>query len=71
MKYAVLKIVNGNFLIDSEHGEDKDAAIIRWHTVSAALRNDAETKTATIKVIDEQGDLVDGYKEYISKVEDA
>ena len=65
MKYAIEAIVNGNFSIHSEHGTDKNAAIMEWHAYSRALRNDAETQEATVKVINSQGDLVEGYKEFI------
>lgn len=65
MKYAVEAIVNGNFMIHSEHGTDKNAAIMEWHAYCRALRSDAGTQEATVKVIDSQGDLVEGYKEFI------
>lgn len=65
IKYAVEAIVNGNFTIHSEHGTDKNAAIMEWHAFCRALRNDTGTQEATIKIIDSQGDLVDGYKEFI------
>lgn len=65
MKYAVEAIVNGNFAIHSEHGTDKNAAIMEWHAYCRSLRNDAGTHEATVKVIDSQGDLVGGYKEFI------
>ena len=65
MKYAVEAIVNGNFAIHSEHDTDKNAAIMEWHAYCRSLRNDASTQEATVKVIDSQGDLVGGYKEFI------
>ena len=68
MKYAVLKIVNGNFLIDSEWNTDVSGAIMQWHAVCRALRNDSQTQSATVKVIDEQGNLYEGYKEFISPI---
>ena len=65
IKYAVEAIVNGNFAIHSEHGTDLKAAIMEWHAYCRALWNDAETQEATVKLIDSQGDLVEGYKEFI------
>ena len=65
MKYAVEAIVNGNFAIHSEHGTDKNAAIMEWHAYCRSLRNDAGTQEATVKIIASQGDLVGGYKEFI------
>ena len=65
IKYAVEAIVNGNFAIHSEHGNDKNAAIMEWHAYCRALWNDTGTQEATVKIIDSQGDLVEGYKEFI------
>ena len=68
MKYAVETIINGNFSIHSEHGEDKNAAIMEWHAVCRALRNDAGTHEAVVKVINSQGGQVEGYYEFIKPV---
>ena len=65
MKYAVLKIVNGNYSIDSEHGENKNAAIMRWHDVCRTLWGSTDVKSATVTVVNDNGDQVDGYKETI------
>ena len=56
MKYAVVKCVNGNFAISTEHGENKDAAKIAYHQLCAALINDQTTQTAMVKVVDENLD---------------
>ena len=66
MNYAILKIVNGNFFIHSEHGANKDAAIMEWHNVCRALRNDAATQKAVVKVVNDDGNLVNGYYEMIT-----
>ena len=66
MKYALVKVVNGNFSIVSEHGTDKQAAFVAFHNQSAALWNASDVVTATIAVIDENQDVVEGKKEYIS-----
>lgn len=68
MKYAVETIINGNFSIHSEHGEDKNAAIMEWHAVCRALRNDAGTREAVVKVINSEGGQVEGYYELIKPV---
>lgn len=67
MRYAILKIVNGNFLIHSEHGTDKNAAIMEWHNICRALRNDSETQKAVVKLINDESDLVEGYYEMIKR----
>lgn len=68
IKYAIESIVNGNFTIHSEHGTDKNAAIMEWHAYCRALWNDAGTQEATVKLIDSQGDLVENYREFIKPV---
>lgn len=66
MKYAVIKVVNGNFAISTEHGTDKQAAIIAFHNLCAALWNDTSKVDATVKIVDERLDTVDGKVEFIS-----
>ena len=67
MKYAVIACTNGNYNIHSEHGENKNAAIVEYHTYTAALYNDADTTTATVKVVDENFNTVDDKQEVINK----
>ena len=67
MKYAILKIVNGNFFIHSEHGTNKDGAIMEWHNVCRTLRNDSATQKAVVKLVNDDGDLVEGYYEMINR----
>ena len=66
MKYAVIKCVNGNFAIATEHGENKEGGIIAFHNLASALWNDNSEVNATVKLVDENLDTVDGYVEYIS-----
>lgn len=65
MKYAITNVVNGNFSIVSEHEEDKQAAIVAFHNRCAVLQNTQDVITATIKLVDENLDAVDGKKEFI------
>lgn len=65
MKYAVLKIINGNFSIDSEWNENLQGAIVKFHDVCKILWNEASVETATVEIIDQQGDIVQGYKEFV------
>lgn len=65
MKYAVIKVVNGNFAISTEHGDNKDGAVVAYHSLCADLWNDASEVTATVSIMDSNLDVVDGYKEYI------
>ena len=66
MKLAVIQCSNGSFSIVSEHGEDKQAAIVAFHERSKILWNAADVITGEVAIVDEQLDVVDGYKEFIS-----
>ena len=65
MKYAIVKIVNGTFSIDSEWNKNITGAIVKFHSVCSTLWNEVTVETATVEIIDNQGDVVQGYKEYI------
>lgn len=66
MMYAVIKVVNGNFEVSTEHGDNLQAAIIAFHSLCAALWNDTIAVEAVVKVVDTNLDTVDGKVEYIS-----
>ena len=66
MKYAIVKIVNGTFSIDSEWNSNITGAIVKFHSVCRTLWNEMTVETATVEIIDNQGDVVQGYKEFIS-----
>ena len=65
MKYAIVKIVNGAFLVDSEWNENITGAIVKFHSVCGTLWNETTVETATVEIIDNQGDIVQGYKEFV------
>ena len=70
MKYAIIKVTNGNFNIHAEGFEDNlNGAKVSYHDLCKLLWNDAETQTACIMITDENLDVVQGYKEFISKVQ--
>ena len=70
MKYAVIKIVNGSFVIDSEWGENLNGAIVKYHDVCHVLWNEATVKTAVVEIIDSNGNVINGYKEFISHADE-
>ena len=71
MKYAIIKVINGNYFIHSEGITDLSSAKTQFHTVCAALWNAPDVETAMVKIVDEQLDCVDGYMDLIShKVEE-
>ena len=64
MKYAIVKCVNGNFLIDSEWG-NLTSAKTQFHGLCQTLWNEPDVLSAHVAIVDEQLDVVEGYKESI------
>ena len=58
-KYAVITNTDGNFLVRQEYS-DKESAIIGFDNTHAALMNDKTMAKGTIKLVDDQLDVVDG-----------
>ena len=69
MKYAIISNVNGVFKIESEHGDDLQAAIVNFHQKCAAFWNAPDVLTAKVEVVDESLNVVDEKSEFISHVE--
>lgn len=69
MKYAVISNVNGTFKIESEHGNDLQAAIVNFHNKCADFWNAPDVLTAKVEVVDESLNVVDDKSEFISHVE--
>lgn len=65
MKYAIFKVTDGNYNIHTEHG-DLTAAKVEFHSLCRLLWNDPNTETACVIIADENLDVVQGYKEFIS-----
>ena len=68
MKYAIIKVTEGNYNIHAEGFTDISKAKVSYHGLCQALWNDASTTKACVMIIDENLDVVEGYKEFISKV---
>lgn len=66
MKYSLVQCVNGNFSIVSEHGDNKQAALVAFHNRCMILWNAPDVVTGMVKILDEQLDTVDGKMEYIT-----
>lgn len=64
MKYAIIKCTDTNFAVHGEY-PDLNAAKVAFHQYSAALWNDPSTEKAMVKIVDEQLDTVEGYRESI------
>ena len=69
MKYAVISCTNGTFKVESEHGNDLQAAIVNFHNKCAAFWNAPDVLTAKVEVVDEALNVVDGKAEFISHIE--
>lgn len=65
MKYAIIKVVNGNYSIHAESITDLAQAKVQFHGLCQTLWNALDVETAYVMLSDEQLDAVDGYKEYI------
>ena len=65
MNYAIARVSNGNYNIESEHGTDLQAAIVAFHGLCRAYWNAGDVITGTIAIVDENLDVVDGYIEHI------
>ena len=69
MKYAIVKVINGNYSIHAEGITDVKAAKVSFHGLCQTLWNAEDVETACVMITDENLDVVEGYKEFISKVE--
>lgn len=66
MKYAIIKVINGNYFVDSEGYTDLKSAKAKFHGLCQTLWNADDVITAEVAIMDEQLDCVEGYCEFIS-----
>lgn len=64
MKYAIIKCTDTNYAVHGEY-PSLEAAKVAFHQYSAALWNDPNTTKAMVKIVDEQLDCVEDYREFI------
>ena len=69
MKYAIVKVINGNYFIHAEGITDLASAKVSFHGLCQTLWNASDVITATVKIVDENLDCVEGYKEFITHPE--
>lgn len=67
MKYAIIKVINGNFFIHAEGIENLNAAKVSFFGLCQTLWNASDVQTAEVKIVDEQLDCVQDYAEFIKK----
>lgn len=65
MKYAIIKVINGNYFIHAEGITELSNAKTNYHGLCQTLWNAPDVLTAHVAIIDEQLDVVEGYKEFI------
>lgn len=65
MKYAIIECVNGNFSVKVET-DNLQTAKVQFHDRCKVLWNANDVITATVQIVDENQNLMAGYKEYIT-----
>ena len=65
MTYAVIKVVNGSFVVDAEGYASVEAAKVRYHGLCETLWNAPDVVTAYVAIVDNQLDVAENNKEYI------
>lgn len=65
MKYAIIKGINGNYFIHAEGITNLANAKTQYHGLCQTLWNASEVISAYVEIVNEQLDVVEGYKEYI------
>lgn len=66
MKYAIIKVINGNYFIHSEGITDLTAAKTQFHGLCQTLWNASDVITACVMIADESLYVIEGYKELIT-----
>lgn len=65
MKYAIIKVINGNYFVHAEGITDIANAKTQFHGLCQTLWNAPDVITGEVMIVDEQLDCVEGYKENI------
>lgn len=65
MKYAIIKVINGNFFVHAEGITDLGNAKTIFHGLCQTLWNAPDVESAYVMIADEQLDAAEGYKEFI------
>ena len=66
MKYAIIKVINGNYAIHAEGITSLASAKTQFHGLCQTLWNAPDVISATVIIADENLDCVEGYKEFIT-----
>jgi hypothetical protein len=66
MIYSIVKVINGNYFIHAEGITDINNAKVSFHGLCQTLWNAPDVSKAAVMIVDENLDVVEGYKEFIS-----
>ena len=66
MKYAIIKCVNGNYSVHAEGITEVSSAKTTFHGLCQMLWNATDVITATVKIVDENLDNVEEYRDFIT-----
>ena len=69
MKYAIIKVINGNYFVHAEGITDLASAKTQFHGLCQTLWNADDVITACVAIMDEHLEYVTGYKEFITHPE--
>ena len=65
MKFAIIKVINGNYFVHAEGITELSSAKTQFHGLCQTLWNASDVLSAHVMIVDEQLDCVENYKEYI------
>lgn len=65
MKYAIIKVINGNYSIHTEGITEIASAKTQFHGLCQTLWNAPDVITAMVMIADENLDAMEGCKEFI------
>ena len=66
MKYAIIKVINGNYFVHAEGITDLTNAKTQFHGLCQTLWNASDVITACVSIVTENLEWVAGYKEIIT-----
>ena len=65
MKYAIIQCVNGSYKVVAEGITNLDRAKVTYHGTCQNLWNASDVITGSVRIVDENLDCVQDYKEFI------
>lgn len=68
MKYALITCINGNFKVESEHGENQKQAETAFFSKCTALSDAPDVESAYVKVVDENLNVVAGLERQFNNI---